>query len=166
MTELRTEATITYLPPPEKLKWQMYATAGLLDNINGADKAVLACLIGHANTKTGRCDPSQERIAAMTRLDTRAVRRSIANLVKAGLLGLLRRGRVGRGGRATNAYQVNWQRLRQAFAQYEERGKLAGQQANSRVIRGSTGKQTGQKCPVTRGQKCPVNTGQKRPPNK
>lgn len=105
-----------YQPPPGKLR--MYVAAALLP-LNGAEKAVLVCLIDHANTKTGRCDPSEPTIAHELDVPLRTVERAIAGLRTAGIVNLLRRGRAGKGGRASNAYHLNWQALLQRYQQYE-----------------------------------------------
>lgn len=117
----REQQPVDYKPPPAKEKWKMYLAASLLP-MSGADKAVLSVLIDHANTRTGRCDPSQARIALTTNMPERTVRRSIDRLLAAGFLARLRRGRE-RGGRASNAYQVAWPKLAAVFESYKRAGQ-------------------------------------------
>jgi hypothetical protein len=125
----KTAQATLYRPPPPKSKWQMFAAAGLHGSLSAAQKSVLVCLIDHANPKTGRCDPSQARIAAMTGMSPRAVKRAIAGLVRVGLLAKLRR--AGPGMQHTNSYGVNWETLALIFAEYQHRGRQRTQ-ANAR----------------------------------
>jgi hypothetical protein len=89
--------------PPGK-KWQaMKALARM--NLNGAEYAVLVCLIDHANENTGLCYPSESRIAAWTNRPERTVKRAIASLKQRRLYRIVRRAGT------SNRYYLNWPKL-------------------------------------------------------
>jgi hypothetical protein len=104
---------VDYRPPPAKQKWKMFLAAGLLPLLSGTDKAVLVCLIDHANPRTGRCDPSETTISAETETPLRTVERSIMRLREAGYLSRRRRMR------SSNAYDINWPALSAIFEIYK-----------------------------------------------
>ena len=69
--------------PPDVEFWKAFAAVNLLPrSINGTMKAVLGCLIDHANPKSGRCVPSEGRIAAMIKRPLRTVERAVAELLR------------------------------------------------------------------------------------
>ena len=102
---------------PEKFDKMFALYVAGLSRISASAKAVAAALIWHANSKTGRCDPGQKRLAYETRLSRRTVRKAVTELLKRGFILFAR---VRRGYR-TNAYQINWPGLRRAFEEFEQR---------------------------------------------
>lgn len=52
--------------------------------VSPAAYAVLGCLAHHRNNNSGRCNPSLARLAKLTRLSKRTVRRSLAELERGG----------------------------------------------------------------------------------
>jgi hypothetical protein len=76
-------------------------------NVSDAVFRVVFAVAVRMNRRTGRCDPSVERIAADTGRDRRSVFRALKAAVEAGYL--QRRRHAGR--RHTNAYSVDWARV-------------------------------------------------------
>lgn len=96
-------APAVVLTPPDKAK-AIGHKALTRARVPARAVAVGAQLLEHFNLETRRCDPGIARIAALSGLPTRSVRRGIADLQRAGLFAVLRHG-----GRAhTNAYFPNW----------------------------------------------------------
>jgi hypothetical protein len=106
---MRERKPVEYVRPPNGEKWKAHAGAAL-STLSGSAKAVAYALIEHANTDTGRCDPSVARLCLGTCLPKRTVQRALCELRMAGFISTLRRGRNA-GGRATNAYQIEWAAL-------------------------------------------------------
>jgi hypothetical protein len=116
--------------PPPRPKWQ--AQKGLCRlGLNGTQHGVMHCLIDHANQHTGRCDPSEARIAAWTKRNERTARDAIAKLSDRKLIDIVPiKSKNGR----RNAYTINWKRLFEAYAEFapfetsegEDRRKVAG----------------------------------------
>lgn len=50
------------------------------------EKLVLLCLAHHQNTLTGKCNPSQDRLAQLTGLSLRTVNNAIASLKRKGMI--------------------------------------------------------------------------------
>jgi hypothetical protein len=63
--------------PPTYAKWRALLGVLFMPKWSGAAKAVMGCLISHANPTTGRCDPGHARIAKMLELPTRTVERAM-----------------------------------------------------------------------------------------
>jgi hypothetical protein len=104
-------------PPPKGQWWKVFAAINIL-SITGADKAVLSCLVEHANAKTGRCFPAQSLVAVETGCDLRVVVRSVANLLKTIYVARSRRRQT------SNMYEINFDALLEAFAEYKRRGAV------------------------------------------
>jgi hypothetical protein len=103
---------LTPLPhnPPPGPKWQ--AKQGMARQcLNGAEYAVLACLIDRASKSKGACYPSQEFISRWTSRPVRTVRRAIKELSDKGIIRILHRGTT------SNAYLINWPPLFSAYRQ-------------------------------------------------
>jgi hypothetical protein len=129
MCEARCEARGEPLPnnPPPGPKWQ--AKQGLHRlSLNGSEAAVLWCLIDHASSKTGRCYPSQPRMAEILSIPEATVRRAVRTLRGKHLITIITR-RNTRGERF-NSYLINWPPLFSAYAQMESasrhRSKMDG----------------------------------------
>ena len=101
--------------PADKMK-ALYAIG--LEPLSKSAKAVFTVLVWHANSKNGRCDPGQARIAYETNLSLRSVKRAIIELRSAGFIYRTRRGA------ASNAYQIQWHYVRSIFDEFEERVKV------------------------------------------
>ena len=114
LREYRDTPRTQYEPPPADVEmWRMFRAIGVL-RLNGSQKAVLTCLLDHANPRTGRCDPSQERIATLLGLHIRTVEKAIAALLRTPYLRRERRGQ------SSNAYRIQWEAVIRADRQYRE----------------------------------------------
>jgi predicted transcriptional regulator len=94
----------------------------LATGLRASDRRVATALIEHFNRKTGRCDPSLERISFLLELSTRTIMRSIKRLEEAGLFRRIRHG----GYFSRNRYEPNWARfndLERGWRQRFKRGK-------------------------------------------
>ena len=107
LMEERGQPQVVYEPPAEGMKMRLVAAIPFI-GMTGSDIAVLCSLALHANAKTGRCNPSEKRIARKTRKPLRTVGRSISRLIEAGYITVLRRGHIAQG---SNCYQVQWRKL-------------------------------------------------------
>ena len=109
-------------PPPENPppgpKWQAKAGVHLL-RLNGAESAILFCMIDHANGKTGLCYPSQPTLARVLNIPESTVRKAIASLNARGLVESLER--FDARGRTSNAYLIAWAPLFAAYSAYVTR---------------------------------------------
>jgi hypothetical protein len=116
-TRAEREATgtkaVKFTPPPNSEKWWA-SVAILFCRLNGAEKAILGCLVDHANIANGRCDPSESCIAWETGYPLRTVKRAISTLLRSPYLSRTRRGT------SSNAYHLKWGALLLAFDSYEE----------------------------------------------
>jgi hypothetical protein len=94
---------------PEQLDklYALFALATL--KLTGAEFAVAAVLVCHANPYSGRCDPGVKRQARITGLTERGVQKAIRKLERLKVL------RTGFRFRATNAYHLNWKLLRRTY---------------------------------------------------
>ena len=91
--------------PPAKGKfWRAFAAVTILP-INGSQKAVLGCLIDHANPKSGLCYPSEALIAAEIARPIRTVERAVADLLLTPYLSRKRRHQ------SSNVYSINFDAL-------------------------------------------------------
>ena len=95
----------------------------------GALKVGMA-LVWHFNTKTGRCDPSHKRLAEETGQTDRSVRRAIGELIGCGLVTQSRHG----GGAFTNAYAIQWARLRKLYSAWLSEHGLAANTPDADVL--------------------------------
>lgn len=89
----------------------------LMTNLSRSYKAIAGTLIDHYNRKTGRCDPSIERIARLNGVHRRTVLRAIAKFDE---LDLFRRQRHG-GRWSCNSYEPNWNRFHEIHADWQAR---------------------------------------------
>ncbi|MBL0375216.1 helix-turn-helix domain-containing protein [Rhizobium sp. KVB221] len=92
----------------------------LARGLSGAEKAVASAIIDHFNRKTGQCDPSIERLAALLELDERTVRRATAAL--SAEHGLFRK--RSHGGKSFRAsYAPIWSTFRAIVNEWDQRMK-------------------------------------------
>lgn len=74
-----------FLDLKDKLRAVMLASRGP-NPLSAAQLAVYVQLVWHQNSRTGRCNPSQSRLAAQIGRDKRTVQNAIAALKKRGLI--------------------------------------------------------------------------------
>jgi hypothetical protein len=97
--------------PPLGDKWQAMLGLARL-HLNGGCHCVMVCLIDHANSDSGLCFPSEDRIAGWTGIPLRTVERAISTLRKKSLaFAVPVKCRTGK----HNRYYVNWAPLFAAF---------------------------------------------------
>lgn len=90
---------------------------GLVPSLKNNDRAVASALLDHYNRRTGQCDPSLNRVAALIGVCPRTVMRSIGRIEAAGLFRRLRHG----GHLNRNSYEPNWTRFRTVVQEWENR---------------------------------------------
>ena len=100
--------------PPPGPKWKAVLGLNRLQHLNGAEHAVMACLIDRANPRTGLCFPSEAYIAGWINRPERTVRRAISVLKRMRLARIIRRGP------SSNRYVINWLPLFVAYRELEE----------------------------------------------
>src|SRR5262249_25672899 len=120
-------------PVPEGDMWKVFFGVGVL-RLSGTDKAVLTCLIEHANSETGLCYPSETTIAAEIGRDLRAVERSIANLIRTPYLTRQRRKQT------SSIYTIKFAPILKAFDDYKARQKALSTSRQKRRANSPTGK--------------------------
>jgi hypothetical protein len=101
-----------YVAPDPGGKMAALFVVGLM-RISSSAKAVATALIWHANSKNGRCDPGIGRLGHETNLCRTAVIKALKQLRREGILVRTRRKN------ASNAYQLNWRGLINAFVHFE-----------------------------------------------
>jgi hypothetical protein len=111
----------------------------VIPGLRPSDRRVAVTLIEHFNRRTGRCDPSLERIARLLGVCTRTVIRSTQRLEAAGLFRKVRHG----GYSNRNSYVPNWSRLAELGQAWNEKLR---EQSVSRQTKMSPG--VGQACHV------------------
>lgn len=89
----------------------------IMPGLSVAERRVAGAIVDHFNRKSGRCDPSIDRLALLLELDRGTVIRALKRLHDLKLLLRLRHG--GRSQR--NRYQPCWQRLREVDADWRKR---------------------------------------------
>lgn len=96
--------------PPISLltKWRLLQAIVADPQLDAVSKLVATRLLGHCNTKTGRCDPSYQTIADALGYSRRHVIRSMQRLASAGWVQVHHRGQ-GRQAHS-NQFQFRWDR--------------------------------------------------------
>jgi hypothetical protein len=103
--------------PPLGPKWM--AKQGLNSlNLNGAEYAVMGCLLDRASSHSGLCYPSEEFIAGWTRRPLRTVQRAIRSLWEKRLINITRRSMT------SSRYFVQWAPLFSAYRHQKAFEKL------------------------------------------
>lgn len=107
----------------------------MMAGLKPAARLVGAWLVDRCNLQTGRCDPSQGRLAADTGLSERSVRRAIAELIAAGLVRSVVHGSYGH----RNAYVIEWAALAAASeagqsGRAPERSAWAGAKGRTAIL--------------------------------
>lgn len=126
---------------------------GLARGLSGADKAVAAAIIDHFNQKTGQCDPSNERLAALLDIDQKTVRRATAALSAEHAM-FIKKSHGGKSCRAS--YTPVWATFRAIVDDWSRRMKSGeddeGSDENRAEMSGSERVRTGQNCPANRAK--------------
>jgi DNA-binding MarR family transcriptional regulator len=89
----------------------------LSSELSGSEKRVAGAIVDHFNRKTGRCDPSLDRIAGLLGISRRTVIRAVKRMQNAGLFRKDRHGGLSH----RNSYQPIWPRFREIEAKWNER---------------------------------------------
>jgi predicted transcriptional regulator len=103
------------MPPSDTMI--AYKAISLTPELSGTEKRVAGAIIDHFNRKTGRCDPSLDRIARLLGVNRRTVIRAVDHLQK---LGIVRKDRHG-GHLNRNSYEPIWVRFREIEAEWNVR---------------------------------------------
>jgi hypothetical protein len=82
-------------------------TIGLMSDLTSAEKRVAIAIIDHFNRRTGRCDPSLERLAAILDINVKTVKEAVKKLDELQII--LKKSFAGK--YHCNAYQPNWHLL-------------------------------------------------------
>lgn len=93
----------------------------LSPSLTGTQKRVACAVLDHRNRRTGRCDPSLNRIADLLGVSRRTVIRAVNQLVQ---LGLFHRERFG-GLYHKNSYEPIWSRFREMEELWKARTQAA-----------------------------------------
>jgi hypothetical protein len=136
--------------PPPGPKWQALTGLGRL-NLNGAQHAVMLCLVDRANQRTGLCYPSEEFISGWTGRQLRVVERAIETLKDRGLLIVKKRFNA-KTRTVSNRYYIAWPLLFTAFIEI----KIFEAENTRQKCRLAT-RATRQKYRLTTRQRCRVN---------
>ncbi|WP_457936904.1 helix-turn-helix domain-containing protein [Mesorhizobium sp. 10J20-29] len=117
---------------------------GLAPGLSSAAKRVGAALLEHFNRKTGRCDPSVERLARLLGVDEKTIRRATKDLVAKGMFK-----KSSHGGRHnTAAYSPNWPCFRLIIADWNALMKSGKGVGKASINRTEMSGDIGQKCPL------------------
>lgn len=144
IAEGRRGAPVQYSPPPAAQEWwRIYLAVSILP-LNGNTKSVLASLVDRANPTTGRCDPSEATLADDLGVSRRTVERAISDLLKTPFLARHRRYQ------SSNAYQIGWAALEQAYEIYKTRGReRIENRQNCRITDDASDAETRQPCRIS-----------------
>lgn len=116
--------------------------------LSAADMRVGGAILDHFNKKTGQCDPSIARLAAMLGIDEKTVRRATNELCKRSLFQKSSHG--GKSFRA--AYRPQWSAFRQIIADWDSRMRCLDEPDSEEKNRAKMSADPGRKCPVTPGE--------------
>ncbi len=117
---------------------------GLERGLSSAAKRVGAAILEHYNRKTGRCDPSVERLARLLGVDEKTIRRATNDLVAKGLFK-----KSSHGGRHnTAAYSPNWPCFRLIVADWNALMRSRRGVGEASTNRAEMSEGIGQKCPL------------------
>ncbi|SED72369.1 helix-turn-helix domain-containing protein [Bradyrhizobium erythrophlei] len=119
----------------------------LSDALTNSEKRIAIAVLDHFNRVTGRCDPSQDTIAALLSVDRRTVVRAINKLVRVGYFTRVRHGGV----RQCNLYRPSWH----VFRKLEEQWKLKRRHHADRFRVQEMSPPMGQSCLIDRGAATP-----------
>lgn len=104
--------------PAPSLKSIAYKALVVDCRLSGGARRVAGALVDRCNAKTGRCDPSVDRLAADTKLDRRNVQHALRELCE-GEERLFDRESSGPGRGKTPSYRPRWDRFRAIVRDYE-----------------------------------------------
>jgi hypothetical protein len=102
------------------------------DTLTLSARKIGAWLVHHANSKTGRCDPGQDRLRRESGLCLRSVKNAVQELEREGLVSRI----VGIGDTATE-YRIEWARLDAIMGELEARATAGGASECTTVVQPS-----------------------------
>jgi hypothetical protein len=112
----RKAVSLMSMPPSKGKFWQALAAVNVLP-VNSPQKAVLGCLVHHANPGNGLCYPSEALIAAEIKKPLRTVERAVSGLLTTPYVSRSRRPQ------SSNSYVINFEALLREFAAFKARGE-------------------------------------------
>jgi hypothetical protein len=121
-----------------------YIAVALAPDLSGNARRVAGAILGHWNRRSGRCDPSVERIAGMLGIDRATVLRATAELCTGDARLFDKASHGGKGHRA--AYAPRWEVLRAVVEDWNARMVSGAPAAKVAKVRRSTS----QDCDVER----------------
>ncbi|MBR1271597.1 helix-turn-helix domain-containing protein [Bradyrhizobium sp. AUGA SZCCT0222] len=116
----------------------------LSDDLSPTSRRVAAALIEHFNRRTGRCDPSLARLAALLGVDRRTIIRAVRDLVKKGYVVRTRHG----GYNHRNSYSPCWTFFRKKQNLWRSQWAVVGLLRTARFM----SHLKGQNCPLGEGK--------------
>lgn len=116
--------------------------------LSAADMRVGGAILDHFNKKTGQCDPSIARLAALLGIDEKTVRRATNELCAQGLFQKSSHG--GKSFRA--AYRPQWSKFREIIGDWDSRMRCIDEPEHGDENRTEMSAEPGRKCPVTPGE--------------
>ncbi|ABC91697.1 hypothetical protein RHE_CH02930 [Rhizobium etli CFN 42] len=121
-----------------------YKALAVAPDLSANDRRVAGAIIDHFNKKTGQCDPSVERLAALLEVDEKSVRRATTRLCERGLFK-----KASHGGKSHRAsYLPCWMNFQQIVDDWELRMRSRRRGDVDRDNRAEMSSSTGHECPV------------------
>lgn len=105
----------------------------VINGLTATDRQIGVALLEHFNRRTGQCDPSNGRIAALLQISPRTVIRSTKRLERAGFFLKIRHG--GHGNR--NSYTPNWAQFAAAHESWNQKFSNSRNHRRTNVSPGS-----------------------------
>jgi len=116
--------------------------------LSAADMRVGGAILDHFNKKTGQCDPSIARLAALLGIDEKTVRRATNELCAQGLFQ-----KSSHGGKSFRAeYRPQWSKFREIIGDWDSRMRCIDEPERADEDRAKMSADPGRKCPVTPGE--------------
>lgn len=135
----------TFTAPREGQKLAACYALHFMPGLTQRERRVAACLVWHANAKTGRCDPGMASLAKRTRLDKRDLRRAIKGLLEKGIIHRALRGQN------STAYRIAWDHFTKVFSEFEAGNPASETPHEKPCIRNPASDAQGGYSPPTRG---------------
>lgn len=116
--------------------------------LSAADMRVGGAILDHYNKKTGQCDPSIARLAALLGIDEKTVRRATNELCAQGLFD-----KSSHGGKSFRAeYRPQWSKFREIIGDWDRRMRCIDEPEKGDENRAEMSADPGRECPVTPGE--------------
>jgi predicted transcriptional regulator len=116
--------------------------------LSAADMRVGGAILDHFNKRTGQCDPSIARLAALLGIDEKTVRRATNELCAQGLFQ-----KSSHGGKSFRAeYRPQWSKFREIIGDWDRRMRCIDDPERGDENRAEMPADPGRKCPVTPGE--------------